>query len=119
MRLRRIQGIALSFSNAMHGEQMDLQVLLRLELLVTHVARYVLGLHSVNIDDVLLQIRIVRVYLAALGALGFTALIRVIQLLMISPVSLLMKHRHALDLVLRTGLQHQIQLIAFRCAALL
>lgn len=54
VRLYLIQRIALSLSNPMHGEQMDLQVLLGLELLAAHVTRDVLGLHSVNVNNVLL-----------------------------------------------------------------
>lgn len=118
MRLHLIQGIALSLSNAVHREQMYLQILLRLKLLVAHVTRDVLCLHGMDVDDVLLQVGIVRVYLAALGALGFTVVIGVIQLMLLIPsLSLLLKN--AFDLILRARLQHQIQLIAFGGAALL
>lgn len=122
MRLHLVQGVALSLPDAVHGEQVDLQVLLGLKLLVAHVARDVLGLHGVDVDDVLLQIRIVRVDLAALGTLGLAGVVGVVHLmllLMVPPLRLLMEHRHTLDLVLRAGLQHQIQLVALSGAALL
>lgn len=85
------------------------------------MARDVLGLHGVNVDNVLLQIGIIRIYLAAFGTLGFTVRINVIQLLllMVPPLILLMQHRNALNLVLRAGLQYQIQLIALGSGALL
>lgn len=102
-----VQGVGLSLSDAVHGEQVNLQVLLGLELLAAHVTRDVLGLHGVHVNDVLLQVGIVRVDLAAFGTLGFT--VGVIHLLVIPPVGL--EHRHALDLILRARLQHQIQLI--------
>lgn len=100
---------------------MNLQILLGLELLVTDMTRDVFGLHGVNVHDVLLQIRIIRVYLAAFRALGFTVLIGVIylMLLMIPSLRLLMEYRHALDLVLCARLQHQIQLIALGSGSLL
>lgn len=113
-----VERISLSLSDAVHGEQVNLQVLLGLELLAADVTRDVLGLHGVYVDDVLLQIGIVGVDLAALGTLGFTAA-GVIHLLVIPPMRLLVEHRHALDLVLRAGLQHQIQLIALGGGALL
>lgn len=122
VRLHLVQGVALSLSDSVHREQVDLQVLLGLKLLVAHVARDVLGLHGVNVDDVLLQIGIVRVYLAALGTLGLAGVVGVIHLmlLVVPPLRLLlMKHRHTLNLVLRAGLQHQIQLIALSGTALL
>lgn len=99
-----IQGVAFSFSDAVHGKQVDLQVLLGFKLFVAHMTRDVLGLHGVNIDDVLLQVGIVRVYLAAFGTLRFTAVIGVIDLLMEPPLGLLMKHRYAFNLVFRAGL---------------
>lgn len=70
---------------------MNLQILLRLELLATHMARDVFGLHGVDVDNVLLQIGIVRIYLATFRTLGFSVLIGVIQLLllMVPPLSLL------------------------------
>lgn len=121
VRLHLVQGVALSLTDPVHGEQVDLQVLLGLKLLAAHVTRDVLGLHRVNVHDVLLQIGIVRVYLAALGTLGLAGVVGVLHLmlLMVPPLTLLMKHRHTLNLVLRAGLQHQIQLVAFAGAAAL
>jgi len=49
-----IERISFSLSDTMHGKQMNLQVLLGLELLAAHVTRDVFGLHSVNVNDVLL-----------------------------------------------------------------
>lgn len=118
MRLHLIQGIALSLSDTVHGKQVDLQILLGLELLAAHMARDVLGLHGVNVDNVLLQIGIIRIYLAAFGTLRFTVLIDVIHLLLMVP-PLCLQHRNALNLVLRAGLQHQIQLVALGSGVLL
>lgn len=117
MCLHLIQGIALPFSDAMHRKQVDLQVLLGLELLAAHITRDILGLHSMNIDNMLLQVRIIRVYLAAFGTLWFTAVIGVVHRVVTS-LCLLMEHRHTLDLVLRTGVKHQVQLIALLGALL-
>lgn len=119
MRLHLIQGIALSLSDTVHGEQVDLQILLGLELLAAHVARDVLGLHGVNVDNVLLQIGIIRIYLAAFGTLRFTVVIGVIQLCLLMKLPLCLQHRDALNLVLRAGLQHQIQLVALPSGVLL
>lgn len=84
------------------------------------MARDVLGLHGVNVDNVLLQIGIIRIYLAAFGTLGFTVVIGVIHLrVRIPPLRLLMQHRNALNLVLRAGLQHQIQLVGLGSGVLL
>lgn len=88
MRLHLIQGVALSFSDPVHREQVDLQVLLGLKLLVAHVARDVLGLYGMNVDNVLLEIGIVRVYLAALGTLGLASAVGVIQLMLLMIPSL-------------------------------
>lgn len=90
---------------------MDLQVLLRFELLTAHVARNVLRLHGVHVDDVLLQVRVVRVYFPALGTLWLARVIPGVELVLITPVSLLMQHSHALDLFLSAGLKHQVQLL--------
>jgi len=49
-----IQRVSFSLSDAMHGKQVNLQVLLGLELLAAHVTRDVLSLHSVNVNNVLL-----------------------------------------------------------------
>ena len=108
----------------MHRQKVYLEVLFRLELLAAHVTGDVLGLNGVHVDDVLLEVRIVRVDLAALWTLGLAGLVRVIglmrvRLLMKPAVGLLMEQGHTLlDLLLGARLQHQIQLV-FRAGGLL
>lgn len=135
-RVRRlIDRITLSLSDAVHRQEVDLKILLGLELLVANVTRYVLGLHGVHVDDVLFQVRIVRVYFAALGTLGFategtrvrrllllvmvgfaylvqhTAHSTVELLLMMMLLLLLMLLRLLLLLLFRARGQHDVQLV--------
>lgn len=121
LRLYLVQRITLPFPDPVHGQQVYLQVLLRLELLAAHVTGHVLRLHGVHVHDVLLQVRVVRVHFAALRALRFTGLATAVrllaQLLVEATVGLLVEHRHAFDFV-RARLKDQIELV-FRRGGLL
>lgn len=121
--LHLIQRVALPFPDTVHRQQMYLEVLFRLELLTAHVTRDVLRLNRVHVHYVLLQVRIVRIDLPALGTLWFTGLARVVGLL-VEPtllMGLLMEQRHALlNLLLGARLEHQIQFVfRGRCLLLL
>lgn len=100
-----VDRVALPLPYAVHAEQVDLEVLLGLELLGAQVAGYVLGLHRVDVNYVLLEIRVVGVYLPALRALG-------LALEAVAGVHLeRVEHSELLDLLLGAGLQHKTQLV--------
>lgn len=94
---------------------MDLKVLLGLELFVTHVAGYVLGLNRVHVDNMLFEVRVVGVNFATLGTFGFAREAVAVHLLLLKGVY----HRDALHFFLRTSLQHQAQLVVLRARVLL
>lgn len=105
--LHLVDGIALALSDAVHRQQVYLQILLGLELLGADVTGDVLRLYCVHVDDVLLEIGIVGVDLAALGTLGLALeTVGVLHLLLER-----MQQSQLLDLLLGAGLQHEIELL--------